>query len=680
MITPQTISAIIDAARIDEVVGEFVSLKKRGVNYIGLCPFHNEKTPSFNVNPARNIFKCFGCGKGGDAVKFIMEHEHYTYPEALKFLAKKYNIAIEEAEQTPEMIQEENERESLYIVSAFAEQFFIDNLHNTDEGKSIGLSYFKERGFTDVTIQKFKLGYSPDKWDALLKAAIDKGYKLEYLQKTGLVKAKSGIQNSEFGDEKIKPEDDKTSNSKRSPNSELRTTNYYDGFRGRVMFPIHNLSGRVIGFGGRVLRKDEKTAKYINTPECEIYHKSKTLYGIFYAKKSIIENDNCFLVEGYTDVISLHQSGIENAVASSGTSLTQEQIRLIGRYTKNITILYDGDAAGIKASFRGIDMILEEGMNVKAALFPDGEDPDSFSKKVSNTELAKFIAENSKDFIVFKTNLLKKDAENDPIKKSQMIHEIVSSIALIPDHITRSIYVKECGKLMEISEKALIAELNKYRRKKFANQNNAEEESTQIFTEEKTFSEPYFKEETLFYQEQDIVRLLLNYGDKKILVENYDDENNITQTEISIADFIVHELKEKDDLSFETPVLREIFEEFYAAFKNEKILTAQNFINHSNEEIKNLAIELLTTKYELHNWKGKNILVSDESQNLKRAVNGAVLSFKTKKLNQLIEETRQQIKTSAENGEDLSALLERQKNLEEVKKLLGKELGRVILK
>ncbi len=660
MISPQTISVIFDAARIDEVVGEFVSLKKRGVNYIGLCPFHNEKTPSFNVNPARNIFKCFGCGKGGDAVKFIMEHEHYTYPEALKFLAKKYNIEIEETEQTPEMVQEENERESLYIVSAFAEQFFIDNLHNTDEGKSIGLSYFRERGFTDAIIQKFRLGYSPDSWDSIIRSAADGGYKLEYLEKTGLVKKKKSDDGRQTTDEK----------------SNL----YYDGFRGRVMFPIHNLSGRVIGFGGRVLKKDEKTAKYINTPECEIYHKSKTLYGIYFAKKSIIENDNCYLAEGYTDVISLHQSGIENAVASSGTSLTQEQIHLIGRYTKNITILYDGDAAGIKASFRGIDMILEEGMNVKAALFPNGEDPDSFSQKVSNTELEKFISENSNDFIVFKTNLLKKDSENDPIKKSRMIHEIVSSIALIPDHITRSVYVKECGKIMDISEKALITELNKYRRKKFSNQNDAEEESAQIFTEEKTYSEHYFKEDTLFYQEHDIIRILLHYCDRKIAVENYDEENNLVETEISIADFIVHELTEKDDLNFETPVLKEIFNEFVAAFRSEKKLTAQVFINHTDEKIKNLAIELLSSKYELHNWKGKSIVVSEETQNLKRAVGGAVLSFKAKKLNQLIEETRLQLKSATEQGGEINSLLLRQQKLDDLKKLFGKELGRVVLK
>lgn len=649
MISPQTITAILDAARVDEVVSEFVSLKKRGVNYIGLCPFHNEKTPSFNVNPARNIYKCFGCGKGGSPVNFIMEHEHYTYPEALRFLAKKYNIEIEEKEQTPEMIREQSERESLYIVSAFAEQFFIDSLENTEEGKSIGQSYFRERGFSEHTLRKFRLGYAPDTWDALINAASEKGYNLKYLEKTGLIKAKKENQ-------------------------------YYDGFRGRVMFPIHNLSGRVIGFGGRVLKKDEKTAKYINTPECDIYHKSKTLYGIFFAKKAIIENDNCYLVEGYTDVISMHQAGIENTVASSGTSLTQEQIKLIGRYTKNITILYDGDAAGIKASFRGIDMILEEGMNVKAALFPDGEDPDSFSKKVSSTELSKFITSSAKDFIVFKADLLKKDAEGDPIRKTQMIHDIVASIALIPDHIGRAVYIKECSKMMDISEKALVNELNKYRRKKFTKQNFSEEENAEIFTEEKKPSEQFNPEYNLVHQERDVIRLLLNYGDLKMIIESSDEENRPVQMEVTIAEYVVHELAVKDKLLFETPVIKDIFSEFIIAHQNETSLHPGYFINHSNEEIKNLAIELLTPRHHLHNWKSKNILVVTEEQNAKRMVNTAITSLKEKKINLLIEENRKQLKEAGEAGKDYQPYLEMQIKLDELKRQLAKEPGRVVIK
>lgn len=648
MIQPQTIAAIVDAARIDEVVGDFVSLKKRGVNYIGLCPFHNEKTPSFNVNPARNIFKCFGCGKGGSAVSFIMEHEHYTYPEALRYLAKKYNIEIEEKEMTPEMQQEEGERESQYIVSAFAEQFFVDSLHNTEEGKSIGISYFKERGFSEMTIQKFRLGYSLDSWDALTNAATGKGYKIEFLEKTGLTKSKDG--------------------------------KHYDGYRGRVMFPIHNLSGRVIGFGGRVLKKDEKTAKYINTPECEIFHKSKTLYGIYFARKSIIEKNNCYLVEGYTDVISLHQSGIENTVASSGTSLTQDQIRLIARYTKNITILYDGDAAGLKASFRGIDMILEEGMNVKAVLFPDGEDPDSFSKKVSSSELEKFIALNSKDFLVFKTSLLKNETEGDPIKKTLMIHEIVASIALIPDNIARDVYIKECSKLMNISEPALISELNKHRRKKFTRLNQVDDESPEVFTEEKQRTGQSLPEQNLFYQEKDIIRLLLNYGDLKISVETIGEDKKPVQVETLISDYIIHELFEKDNLRFETPLMKEMFDEYLSAYQDEKVLPARYFIEHSNEKIRNLSTDLLTFKYELHNWEGKNIIVKSEENNPVRMIGTALSAYKEKKINQMIEENRKQMKLAIDAGDDYQPFLVRQKTLDDRKKELAKEPGRVIIK
>jgi DNA primase len=386
LIPKDTIQTIIETARIEEVVGEFVHLRKRGVNYVGLCPFHNEKTPSFTVSPAKGIYKCFGCGKAGNSVNFIMEHEHYTYPEALKFLAKKYNIEVEEEEQTPEQIQQLNERESLYAVTEFARKFFTEQLLNTDEGKSIGLSYFKERDFTDKTIDEFQLGYSPDRWDAFTKAAKENGYEKQFLVKTGLTIDKDG--------------------------------KHFDRFRARVIFPIHNLTGRVIGFGGRILKKDDKKAKYVNSPESEIYNKSKVLYGIYFAKNEIIKKDNCFLVEGYTDVISLFQAGIKNVVASSGTSLTTGQIRLIKRYTPNITILYDGDAAGLKASFRGIDMILEQGMNVKVVLFPEGEDPDSYARTHRSVEVEDYITSQAKDFIRFKTSVLLEETQNDPVKKA----------------------------------------------------------------------------------------------------------------------------------------------------------------------------------------------------------------------------------------------------------------------
>lgn len=594
-----------------------------------------------------------------------MEHEHYTYPEALRYLAKKYNIEIEEKEQTPEMLQEQSERESLYIVSTFAEQFFVDYLHNSEEGKSIGMSYFKERGFSEQTIQKFRLGYSPDEWEALTKAAIDKGYKLEFLEKTGLAKRRKG--DGEMG--------------RRGDKDNLQ--HYYDGFRGRVMFPIHNLSGRVIGFGGRVLKKDEKTAKYINTPECDIYHKSKTLYGIYFAKKSIIENDNCYLVEGYTDVISLHQSGIENSVASSGTSLTQEQIRLIGRYTKNITILYDGDAAGIKASFRGIDMILEEGMNVKAALFPDGEDPDSFSKKVSSSELAKFIAENLQSFVEFKTNILIKDVKDDPFKRTEVLKEMANTIALLPA-LDASSFTTKCCQLLKVDEKTFLNEVNKARRNRILKKSNLNisEEINSIITPEPANhqQEVIIGIDSPGHQEQDIIRILLRHGDKKITIENYDEENNPVEVEISIADYIIHELVEKDTLSFETPVLKEIFNEFISAYEKEMELSAQHFIAHNDEKIKNMAIELVSARYELHNWSSKNIRVATEEQNPKRMVNTAIISFKEKKIAQLIEENRKQMKDACDAGTDFQQFLHQQKILDDLKRQLAKEPGRVIIK
>ncbi|MBN4062539.1 DNA primase, partial [Bacteroidales bacterium AH-315-I05] len=474
MIPKETIAIIIETADVVEVLGEFVSLKKKGKDYWACCPFHNEKTPSFSVSH-KGFYKCFGCGESGNAINFLMEHEHYTYPEALKYLANKYNIEIQEQELTPEMEQQQNEREALYIVSAYAEKFFIEQLNDTDEGKSIGLSYFKERGFSNETIEKFKLGYCPDQWDVLTKTALDAGYKLEYLLQTGL--------------------------------SKERNNQHYDGYRGRVIFPIHNLSGRPIAFGGRTLKTDKKIPKYVNTSECDIYHKSKVLYGIYFAKKAIISEDNCYLVEGYTDVISLHQSGIENVVASSGTSLTIEQIRLIKRYTPNITILYDGDAAGIKASFRGIDLILEEGMNVKIVLFPEGEDPDSYAKKSSPEELKEFITSSSKDFIVFKTETLQIESQNDPVKKAGLIHEIINSIALIPDHIARSLYLKECSKILGISEKALIGELNKTLRKKFKQKFKKEEGFEPDLPVIELKAQPQFQpDDSCEYQEKDIIR------------------------------------------------------------------------------------------------------------------------------------------------------------------------------
>src|ERR1700712_5583047 len=435
MILKSTIDRIMEATDIVEVIGEFVQLKKRGANYVGLSPFANERTPSFTVSPAKGIFKDFSSGKGGSAVTFLMELEKFTYPEALKWLAKKYSIEVEETVEAAENKEEEHRRESLMIVTGYAAKFFHESLLDTDEGKNIGLSYFKERGFSKETITKFELGYSPDQWEAFTGQALKEGYQQEFLEESGLsVKRDNG--------------------------------SLYDRYRGRVMFPIHSFTGRVIAFGGRTLKSDKNVPKYVNSPESEIYHKSSVLYGLYFAKKAIREEDNCFLVEGYADVISVHQAGIENVVASSGTSLTVEQIKLIGRLTKNVTILYDGDAAGIKASLRGLDMILEEGLNVKVVLFPDGHDPDSFVRTFGTNGFKKHIAENKKDFILYKTNILLKEAGNDPIKKAEVIREIVESVAKIPDSIKASVFIKECSYILQIDERALLSELNKMRQAK----------------------------------------------------------------------------------------------------------------------------------------------------------------------------------------------------------------------
>jgi len=655
LIPKETIDKIFDTARIDEVVGEFVTLKKRGVNMLGLCPFHNEKTPSFTVSPAKGIYKCFGCGKGGNSVNFIMDHEQLTYPEALKYLAKKYNIEIEEEEQTPEQVIQQNERESLFVVCSFAQKHFTDNLHNTDEGKSIGLSYFKERGFRNDIIEKFQLGYSPDKWTKFTDAAIAAGYKTEYLVKAGLTI--------------------------HSEKQEL-TTQYFDRFSARVIFPVHNITGRVIAFGGRTLKTDKKVAKYINSPETDIYHKSNVLYGMFFAKKSIIAEENCYLVEGYTDVISLHQSGIENVVASSGTSLTVEQIRQIHRYTKNITILYDGDNAGIKASFRGIDLILEEGMNVKVLLFPDGEDPDSFSKKVGHEELKTFIKQNSNDFITFKTNLLYSEAKNDPIRKAELIKDIVESVAVIPEAIVRSVYIKECSRIMQIEEQTLLNELNKIRRKKFDDKRKkgAEEESVSdeidILTEA---PQQLINIDDCEYQERDVIRLLLNYGHLEVMVDGEDEEGKKTPMTMRTADLIVQELK-NDSILFDNSAYQVIFNEIADSIEKVVPLPENYFINHNDKTISATAVDLISFPHSLsENWEKHGILVQTEDMILKKSLLNAVYSLKVKKLSKMIDESQRQLK-EAQSQEDVLILLQQQQQLNEAKKLFANLLGRVMLK
>ena len=609
MIHKEDIDKIFEAARIEEVVGDYVTLKKRGVNLIGLCPFHDEKTPSFYVSPAKGIYKCFGCGKGGHSVNFVMEKELMSYPDALRQLAKKYNIEIVEEEQSPEQLQSQNDRESLFVVSSFAQKHFTENLYNTDEGKSVGLGYFKERGFRDDIIQKFQLGYNLNHRSAFTDIAIATGYKLEYLVKAGLtIEYKNEEKHTDASTEIDTPPPVK------------QEAKLLDRFWGRVMFPIHNATGRVIAFGGRTLRTDKKVAKYINSPETDIYHKSDVLYGIFFAKKEIIHQDNCFLVEGYTDVISMHQAGIENVVASSGTSLTVGQIKLIRRFTNNITILYDGDSAGIKASFRGIDLILEEGMNVKVLLFPDGEDPDSYSKRVSNEELKNFIKENSKDFISFKTNLLMADVKNDPIKKAELIKEIVQSIALIPEAIYRSVYVKECSRIMDMDEQILLSELNKIRNKRFNEKSNSPAQTPENNNYEAAIAVEQKKEEAIVstdHQERKIIELLINYGDKIIMVDSEDNEGRPIQVESNIAHLIIAELTH-DNIVLDNAVYKNVYNEFVTQLDNNKIPDSKYFLNHEDNAISLLTIDLISSPYALANWERHSIYTNMEEDDLKK--------------------------------------------------------------
>lgn len=671
MIHKEDIDKIFEAARVEEVVADYVTLKKRGVNLIGLCPFHDEKTPSFYVSPAKGIYKCFGCGKGGHAVNFLMEKEQMTYPEALRHLAKKYNIEIVEEEQTPEQVQSNNDRESLFVVSAFAQKNFTENLYSTDEGKSIGLGYFKERGFREDIIQKFQLGYCINNRTAFTDNALANGYKFEYLVKSGLTIEYKNEQETVSEDTEV--ENVKTERK------------YLDRFWGRVMFPIHNISGRVIAFGGRTLRTDKKTAKYINSPEMEIYHKSDVLYGIFYAKKEIIHQDNCFLVEGYTDVISMHQAGIENVVASSGTSLTVGQIKLIRRFSNNITILYDGDSAGIKASFRGIDLILEEGMNVKVLLFPDGEDPDSYSKRVSTDELKTFIKENSKDFISFKTNLLMGEVQNDPIKKAQLIKEIVESIALIPEAIYRSVYIKECSRIMDVEETILLSELNKIRSKKFNDKRNqpSQENISPNNADVEDFPVVEKKDHGIAdaeHQERDIIRLLINYGNKIVQVdsEDVDEDGKPIPIDISVAELIIHELQH-DNIILENVLYHTVLNEFIQQIEINNVPDYNYFTNHENTAVCSLTVDLISSPYTLSDWEKHSIFITKEEDIIKQSLNNAVYALKSRRLEMMINDIQKQLKENP-TEEEMMILMQTQFQLLQAKKEFNKLLGRIIVK
>ena len=647
----ETVEQILQAARIEEVVGEFVSLKKRGTNLWGVCPFHNEKTPSFSVNPARNIFKCFGCGKGGDSARFLMEHEHITYPEALRYLAKKYNIQIEERELSPEERMAQTEREKMFNINAFADKYFVDTLWNTDEGKSVGLEYFRERGYLNPIIEKFHLGYSPAKWEAFTNYAKQNGYDPEFLEKVGFcIKRQNG--------------------------------EYYDRYHGRVMFPIHNLTGKVIGFGGRILQSDpeKKLAKYQNSPESEIYQKKETLYGIYFAKNAIVNKDECILVEGYFDVLRMHQIGIENVVASSGTSLTTEQIRLIKRYTKNITMLYDGDAAGVHAALRGTDMILAEGMNVRVVVLPPEHDPDTFGKVYPTEEVVKYLKDNAKDFIRFKTELLLKDAANDPIKKGQVVRNIVETISVVPDAIFRIAYVKETSRLLDMPEETLMMELNKQLRAKFKKSLGVEGE---VLPDEPIVAPPQEQpqEETLppgYYQERELVKLLLLYGTTKFTETRQNEDGQETDEEISVAQMIVDDLI-NDEIVFNDPVNKKIFDIYDQALNTNELPDDQFFISNEDEAVSQLAIDLLSSPYKLDRWEKHGIFVKKEEDKLKLTVQSAILRYKDLIIDARRKEIQDRIKEEQDPDNQL-ILLKDKKKWDDLRVQINKLLGIVIAK
>jgi DNA primase len=649
LIPRDTIQNIIDTARIEEVVGDFVQLKKRGVNLLGLCPFHNEKTPSFTVSPAKGIFKCFGCGKAGNAVNFIMEHEKYSYPEALRYLGNKYQIEIEELEPSPEEKQLDTERDSLFSLNAFAQKFYTQTLLKTEEGKAIGLSYFIERGFREDIIQKFQLGFSPTAWDGFTQHALMNGYAEKYLIDSGLTISKDG--------------------------------KLYDRFRERVMFPIHNLTGKVIGFGGRILTSDKTKPKYVNSPESEVYNKSRSLYGIWLARNSIVARNNCLLVEGYTDVISLNQAGIENVVSSSGTSLTTEQIKLISKFTRNITILYDGDPAGIKASFRGIDMILEQGMNVKIVLFPDGEDPDSYARKNRSADVEAFISANASDFISFKTKLLIEEVKSDPTKRAGLIHEIIQSISLISDSFTRTLYVKECSEIMDMDESSLMNELNKERGRKARKKSNAkvEEEEDLIFEDAASPQVDIVDIRDCSSQELDVIRVLLHYADQDLNFKQPaepDEEPEILK--VRVADYICNDLR-ANQISFDSEVYQKIFDAYAEGVDNNSLPDEKFFLMHPEPDVANTSINIITQRYELSpGWEEIKIYVPVETDKLEDTISRSVLSLMHRKLSALIFINQKEMKELPADSEDWADHLSRDIHLKQARNEISRRLGRIM--
>ena len=651
MIKKETIDAIFEAARVEEVIGDFVQLKKAGSNYKGLSPFVNEKSPSFMVSPAKQIWKDFSSGKGGNAISFIMEHEHFSYPEALRYLANKYQIEIEETEQTDLEKQALNERESLFVVSEFAKKYFHDVLLKTDEGLAIGHSYFKERGFTEETIKKFQLGYSPDQWDAFTNEALAKGYKLEFLEKTGLTIVK----------------DDKK----------------FDRFKGRVMFPIESMSGRVLGFGGRILTNDKKAAKYLNSPESDIYHKSKVLYGIFHAKHEIASKDNCYLVEGYTDVIQMYQAGIKNVVASSGTALTPDQIRLINRLTKNITVLFDGDAAGMRASLRGIDLILEAGMNVRVCTFPDGDDPDSFARKTPIDELQHYLKDNATDFIRFKANLLMKDAGNDPIKKADVIRDIVVSISKVPDHIQREVYVQECASIMDISEDVLFSTLAQIGKKELQEANKKFVQDKKMEVVKTTPEETKEQVNIIYLLERKIIEILLIYGNYEEWFDEYEltveDDKVITQkkkVKRKVFDKVFLSLQE-DEIEMSNKKFQAIFKDILSFYHTNESWNLESYLQQVKPELTDEITSIIMDeeRYNLHNWEKQNILVKGKDSGVQQYVNETILTLRSYLIFEIIEGLKKQIQENPEKARDLLTDVVDYNNL---KHTFSSELGRVM--
>lgn len=671
MIDQATIDRIISAANIVDVVSEFVTLRKRGVNYVGLCPFHADKSPSFYVSPAKNICKCFACGEGGTAVHFIMKHEQIGYLDALRYLAKKYGIEIQERELTEREKQFRDDRESMFIVNQWAQQYFTRNLFENLDGRLVGLRYFIERGLREETIRKFQLGYALDQRDALAKAAQLAGYQRKYLEKTGLV---------------IADEDGK------------RT---YDRFRGRVIFPVHSLSGKVVAFGGRILKKAEKTAKYVNSPESEIYHKSDELYGLFQAKQTIVRKDHCFLVEGYMDVIGMHQAGIENVVASSGTALTRGQIRLIRRFTNNITILYDGDAAGIKAAIRGIDMFLEEEMNVKVVLLPDGEDPDSFARSRSASEFGEFIAGHETDFIRFKTQLLLKEVGDDPVKRAELISDMVRTIALIPNNISRAVYIRECAAMMAIDEQVLINEVNKIRLGKVTVASPQTPSVTPVATGDGTKREEEGPEANAEANpagdstattkapvapspyrpfEIALLRYVVRYGERVLF--DYFDEERQEQVTMRVAAYIRFDL-ERDDLTFYTPQFKQMLDEAADRCDEPGFVAQRYFLAHPDPLISQAAASLISEKYQLSKYHSKYRELEQEEDKLDLLVPRDIYAFKEAYILHQIKELQSQIKTAQAAGdmEGVMTLMARIAKLNEIKSVLCKELGeRIVLR